>query len=1250
MRKGIACVSAVLTLVLCVSAGWAGPVAGGAPVAIAPVPPVESPRAGLVISMATMEGQVKAELAHLRLVLEAESFADGESRARILPGDVAITDWSIKRGMFGPEGFVERKADGIDLVVNGRGKYRVTLEFVRAVARERLGHKLTLPVVPALVAKTELTVPGVDLEFKTEPAASIETQAKRETTVVTLYGGAAQVVLSWQPKAPEKVLQPVVFADQTLRVRVAQGVLRMDAAIDYSIVQGAVRSFDVQFPADCSLLNITGKDIRTWDVVDAPKAGFKLLKVTALGDIEKEYKLQLRLEKVLPDGQPVTEVPAIEPLEVVRERGQIAVAAAKGLSVEAVGVENISHVDVREMLTASLDFPADELRLGFRYLKRPFTLKLRAGEVSAKTSAEILSLVRAGMDSLRITSNLKYTIRDAGVFQFRVKLDERLKLIDINGQNINNWQLDDTGHVLTVALRAKAEGEYRLTVETELEKPSAENCPVPPIRAVDVDRETGCVAVLPAPGMKVETAALSGISQVDVKELPEDLLRQSPALAYRYIRPDYKVAVRISEIEPEVQAEVQTVATLDEQELVLAADIVYSIRRAGVFQMRVAIPKDLRRRTVEGPDIDDTSWDEEKGILTVNLRSKVIDRYVLRIVADKTLKDIDKGVEMPVISTADAKKERGFLAVVTKASLRIKAAEGRVTGLDDVGSGDLPPEMIRRAPKVAMAFKYFTRPWSLALAVERIQPRVTVEVFNLLSIGEKLMTVSATLKYTILHAGVDTLVVRMPPDATAVDIDGEGIKHKEEDKAKRTWTVTLQSKRTDAYALYVTFQQKVSKDQTVIPYSGVEAVGVERETGYLAVTSRPDVEVRVGDQDADNVTPLDSREIPAAYMQGVTLPVLLAFRYVSHPYTLRMAAMPHDAAEVTLAVVESARLSTTITEEGNMITDLVCMLRNSRQAYLDLQLPESARIWHAFVGGESVTPLRDGRITKMPVARMAGSAGAFELRLRYSDKLNELGRAGGLRLDSPLRDIDVMRLGWTLQLPEKYDVIRSRGTIRRLERGDIMENILAALDPDAEVAARAQTVKTVAAQGGFNLQWSANNEAQQRINVGSNAPNARQSPSIYTGQKPSHGRGYVFQSLIVGGKDPAWLSVDYVKRSVDLPAKGVLVLLSLLAGVGLWRFAPGPRTVRIALLLGVAALVLGARTLADGAYRDYLTLILWCFVVVAGLCAVMSVLDGIRGWLRRHQAEKAQAEKETPVEGPKPPEAPKPVEPPKPVE
>ena len=1068
--------------------------------------PPEPVRAGLVVTRAETGGRIEDGLARLTMEIGAESYAKEEQSALLFASDVAITEWQAKGPFFGGKAFIRRTDRGVELVTDGKGKYALRLTFVVRVSKERLGRKLVFPVVPALVASTRLTVPGKDLEFKAQPALSLETEADDDQTIVTLYGGEGEVSLTWTPKAPEKVLKPVVFADQTLRIQIGQGVMRMTSAIDYSIVQGSVGEFELRLPPDCSLLNIEGKDIRTWDIAETEGAAPRTLKVALLGEVEQEYHLTLSLEKVLADLKMEFEVPSVEPLNVIREKGQIAVFAAKGISVEAALLENISHVDVREMLKLP-QISGEEVRLGFRYLKRPFALKVRTDEVGAKTSVEIVTLVRAGMDSMRLTSDLNYTIRDAGVFQFQARLGEGLKLIDIEGTNINNWQLDEAGRILTVALRSKAEGMYKLQVETELEKPAGEKAAVPAVHALGADREAGYVAILPAPGIKVETAALTGISQIDVKELPKEVLKESPALAYRYIRPDYAISINVSEIEAEVQAEVRTVATLDEHELSMDTEIHYTIRRAGIFQLRVAIPKDLRRTNIEGEQIDDTSWDEKSGILTVNLSSKVTGKYVLKLATEKSVKTLDEGLELPVISALGVKKERGFIGLVTRASVRIKPAEGKMVGLDDISVSDLPPEMLKGAAKISLAFKYFTQPWSLALAIERIESRVTVEAFNLLSIGEKLMTVSATFNYQILHAGVDTFVLKLPTGASAVDIDGDSIKHREEDKEKHTWTITLQSKRKDTYSLYVSFQQKLAAEQPLIPYTGVTAMNVQRETGYLTVTSRPDVEITVADEDIENLTPIDGREVPKQYMQGVTLPVLQAYRYVSHPYMLRIGAAPHAAADVTVAVIEGARLSTTITEEGNMITDLVAMLRNSRQQYLDLALPENARIWHAFVGGEAVTPVEDGQITKIYVARSSDTGAPFEVRLRYSDDRDEeMWRIGAIKLESPIKGIDIMRLGWTLSLPEGYDVVRDTGNIKRLDNMYDMDPRLRDLHPDVEVRVRARRPAAVSKKMDYQARRNVAPSRRRRTplssRASSSAPRSRHGWKCSTSKAP----------------------------------------------------------------------------------------------------------------------------------------------------
>jgi len=65
----------------------------------------------------------------------------------------------------------------------------------------------------------------------------------------------------------------------------------------------------------------------------------------------------------------------------------------------------------------------------------------------------------------------------------------------------------------------------------------------------------------------------------------------------------------------------------------------------------------------------------------------------------------------------DTKKERGFVAVRTKASLPPETRRGQGEGLDDIDVSELPPPFFANATDVALAFRYFTPPWSLGLAV-----------------------------------------------------------------------------------------------------------------------------------------------------------------------------------------------------------------------------------------------------------------------------------------------------------------------------------------------------------------------------------------------------------------------------------------------------------------------------------------------------------------------------------------------------
>lgn len=1206
---------------------WPGETKTPPPAPVPPEPPILHMNA--VITEVCATGAVVGELAKFDMNLKAESLTDGLQRVRLFTMPVAISEvrtagiWSAARLVRSPE--------GIDILLDKKGKHELTITFVQMVTGTKKEPQIVLPIPLAVKSTITLTIPAKDIEVKVEPEMSLETKPLGAATLVILYGGTAnQVTLRWLPKTPEKKVEALVFATQSATLRLTRGTLHIETTIDYAIVQGNVDKFRIAIPEKYNLLSLECKDMRTWEVEGSGDK--RIARIDLIGEADKTGKVSLKLEQPL-ENLPVTfDVPRIEPLDVARESGHLAVAVAKGLQVEPKELKDVSQVDVRE-LPAELQKEGGGLALGFHYLKRPFSLTLTVGEVVAKISAETFTNVRASLESLRITFTIKYTIRDAGVFSFHAQIPPSLRLVDVQGENINNWQVE--GQTLRVDLRAKAENQYELRLEAEADVKTPQSAELPVITLTNVERERGFVTVSGVPGMRVDVARLDGINQMDVKDLPPEAgqKEEKPDLAFRYIKPGYKLALNITPVAPEIEAVVQSLITVDEKELTMQTQIDYTIRRAGLFQIKVKVPHDLKRQAVEGKDVDDECYDESSEVLTVSLRQKQEGQYSLKLSTQKEITDLLRGLDVPVIGTIDTKKERGFVALRCKASYRLKRAEGKVKGLDEIDVSELPQPFFSNTADIALAFKYFSPPWSLSLTAEKVEPRVIAEVFNFVTIGENLMQMSATAKYDILHAGVDTFKLKFPDDVTNVDIDGENIKRRDQDKKSNTWTITLQAKKMGQYRLYATFQKKIEKKNTPLAYTGIQALDVERETGFVAVASRADVEVTLPEKGIENLTPIDEREIPREYMQGITLPILMAFKYIEQPYVLKLESRTNDPAEVTVAVIESCKLETTVTVEGNMISDFVAYVRNSRQQYMEFVLPEKAEIWHAFVDGQPVTPFQEKRtegkasvtVTKLPIARAGRSQEAFEVRLRYSTKVKPLWYVGTVDLECPRTNIGIMRLGWTLALPKGYTIIRDAGNLTRIESPQYFEYQLQSISADVSYSEMKRV--TVASQleaskpSQNNAQTMANIRAiqqleQQKAAGADGTSRVSSMQSIYTGKKPDLPNKFHYQCLILSTDKPARIYSQYVKTSVGIPAGVLLVALIAWFSYAGWRRSVWTPGAKFAVLIVIAIIALGARTLGEGSFSAIYSIIFWttlCAALILGIADLIKAIREARG-------------------------------------
>ncbi|MDQ7778367.1 MAG: hypothetical protein RDV41_01500 [Planctomycetota bacterium] len=1194
----------LVAVVFAVSAGlWTA--GGRAEEAAAPTPPpADQPE--YIVREYGCDVNVQGGLARYVATVQLSALKDGWVTIPLFPTELSLTEINVRDGDRAKV-HLERAAKEFRLLIGKKDDYIVEMKFVRKVEGEGTVKSIRIPLVQTLKSSAKVTLPDKGVKVDLLSPLDYETGEAKEGTQVTIYGGLVrEVMMSWSTVPIKRELRTIAFAEQKTLLSVGQGATRIESTIDFSVLQGKLSRFRIELGRDVNLLEVTGANIRAWDIVEADEK--RILQVDTTQDIEKTYSLKLSAERVMATLPAVFELPRIDTLDVERERGTIALVTREGVKVEVAKLEGASQADVAELQKELAR--KEPIQLGFRYIRKPVSVSFNVSLMKPKVFAELFTWVRASRDSLRLNTSVEYQVREAGLFTLQLKLEEGLRLVDIVGKDINNWQVKD--NVLFISLRSKAEGTYSLQVETEkLVDKAAETLALPIIELLDVDRERGHIAVSSFPGIKVETVATEGVSQINVKDLPQTTLGEGyqPELAFRYIKHPYKISVSLADIKSEVSGEVFAYYSIDEKQLEISFETQLEIKKAGIFQIKLAMPKNLRVVDVQGEGIDDYKRNEQDGTLLVVLRSKAENAYALRFKAQMSLEDLTKGLQLPVISLMDVKKETGYLAVRAEQSFKVKSETEKLKNISELDIKDLPQNLRAQSAEISLAYRYLTVPWEVHLGIERIKPRVHADVFHFVLVSEALIQVASTVRFECLYAGVSEFRLQFPPGASNIDITGADIKHKEKEEGKpgepEVWKVSTHSKKLGFFDLFVTFQHELKGSQAqkgAISLGGFQVLDVARETGYLAITARADVEL--SDPKSESLTAIDPREIPTNFTQGITVPFLFTYRYLSQPYKFSVGVKKHDFAEVLVAVIEGCRIHTTVSKDGNAITDIVYRVRNSKTPYLTITLPAKAEIWHLIVGSRAETPFRSSANSNdilVPITAVegavAGTSGeqVFDVRLRFAMQVAELGAFGALKLQSPAVDLRIMRLGWTLALPPDYELANDTGNMEPTY----------GFDPQLEQLSFAPPAGLQERAGGSQPAVGRNDNAfVNTIQPGAARP-VGAVPQGTTGATIMGGKNYTFQSLIPLNK-PAEINARVMTSRASDVSKGVVGVIFAVAALLFLRFSKASDRLKLGVLLPAALVALAIQGVTRYAYLGQIEVAVWILSIVTILYALYS--------------------------------------------
>jgi hypothetical protein len=643
------------------------------------------------------------------------------------------------------------------------------------------------------------------------------------------------------------------------------------------------------------------------------------------------------------------------------------------------------------------------------------------------TSAE-LSDVRVGSGLLRQASRLDLRILQGKLSGLDLRLDGPGEILGVEGTNVVGWQVrpDGVARRLEVHFSRPVETEGSLVVRSQLEL-GGFPIRVEPLRLspVGVVRHSGYLRISNDGAVRLEVAGAEGMMQLAPEQYPGAAVAASrQVFVYRFPSAGYAYRILATEIQPEVGVSEIATYELSDTDRVINAGLELDIREAPLRDWTFQVPEAYTLASVTGGDVADSVAEAaaSDGYRTVRvLFSRAVEgRQLLQVRLERNEAASAGAWRLSPLRFPGAKSVRGHVGVVSTPGFRI--APSHIDRLVEVPLSYFP----RQTTGLQQAWRLRDPDWTADLRVEAVGQSVQADVFHLYTIKEGVVYGSILFNYFVVGAPATEWRIQVPESAGNIDVVGQNV--------QRDWrrdgnqvVVALHQPVLGAATLLVTFEQPMSARGGAIHPGDVQPLGVQAERGYIEVVSPFQVKSEVRKAEG-GLLRLETTELPAEFRLLSSAPALAVYQYTARPFSLEMGVDWYAPAETVDQAVDFARLSSRVSRDGQVVTDVQYFVKTRGRKALRIILPEGVKLWEAKVDREVTVAQSDGNATLIPLpARMnASEPVAVELRLGQP----AAGSGATVRLTAPKALAPTVVTEWTVHADSGRLLIPEGGNAR----------------------------------------------------------------------------------------------------------------------------------------------------------------------------------------------------------------------------
>ncbi len=456
-----------------------------------------------------------------------------------------------------------------------------------------------LPAAPA--TSLAITAPAAGTEIRLSQVCdrrSYETQAAGETIHTTL-GADGALALQWRPKVAEGQVDQGLTSQSAAVLDVQEDGLRLVWDLSLEFRRSQRERFFVDVPKGFLVEKVTGGNVRGWEVRNADKEQEVEVSLLKPAKDRERFALHLWRSGAVGRGELAEfDVPLVSAVGVAQAGGELTICRSPLLELQIVRASGAARADIGGDASAT----ATESPLGllayqtYRFAAMPFAVRLTAAPLTAKTAAEVQTLLRLSRYQRTLESRVLLHVQERPIHRIEFFLPEELNLREVFAPGEFQWSVVERNkrRLLVIYLAAGQQGDFSVSLDGALGKPGeVREMPLPRLEVCGVDRQTGDVAVRVDPGFDVAARDLQGCQETELERVYPWLNPQQAGttrLALHYARPNYGGALRLSPRKPDVSCETISDVTVKDRAIEETILLSFEVRGAGIRELSFLLP------------------------------------------------------------------------------------------------------------------------------------------------------------------------------------------------------------------------------------------------------------------------------------------------------------------------------------------------------------------------------------------------------------------------------------------------------------------------------------------------------------------------------------------------------------------------------------------------------------------------------------------------------------------------------------